>query len=519
MNRPVTRKLSVALLAAAAFLGGIFFVASASNLLGLQDLLPGSDAQQSSRIASADIAAAEDLGRAFSEVADRVNPAVVQIQSTRILTQEDLPEGLPNAPQSPFGFFFQRPPEMGPREQSGLGSGVFIDGRGYIVTNNHVVEEADDLRVVLFDGRELEAEIVGADPFSDIAVLRVEGGDFPSVSFGDSEGLRVGQWVLAFGSPLNAELSNTVTSGIISSIGRYSGGSNSISNYIQTDAAVNPGNSGGPLVNLRGEIVGINSAIATRSGGFQGVSFAVPSNIVRNTTEQLIENGAVERGLLGITFTAVSPALARALDVPPGSAQIDSVSEDADGRSPAAEAGLERGNIIIAIDGTTLRDNRELVSLIANKRPGDEVQVTYVSEEGGDPQTTTVKLGRRPSTEQMANRMERPNNDGAPTQNGEPTTTELYGLSLSNLSASLVQRYNIVEGVEGVLVTDVDRTSNAYRESQIVPGSVITEVNRERVTSVSELQAAVDRVGEGETFLVRIQRGDASLLTALTKAS
>lgn len=524
-SRTPRQKLTVGLLVVAAFLGGVFFVASAAEFLGLTDILPDSVAQRIEQ--TQEIATAEDLGRAFTQVAERVNPAVVQIRATQLVDRD---EADPFSGNSPFDFFFRQPPggqgsdapELQPFERSGLGSGAFIRSDGYIVTNNHVVEDATELRVVLFNGRELDAEIVGADPFSDLAVLKVEGDDFPSVPFGEAEDVRVGQWVLAFGSPLNAELSNTVTSGIISSLGRYSGGNNSISNYIQTDAAVNPGNSGGPLVNLRGEIVGINSAIATRTGTFNGISFAIPVDIVRNTVEQLIDSGAVERGYLGISFGAVNPALARALDVGPGAALVAAVTEDAQGREPAGEAGIRPDDVITAVDGVTLRDSRQIVSLISNKRPGDRVDLTIVRD--GDEETVTVRLGVRPEnplgTPQGGEQLQPMSESG---DDAEPAEMEGLGLTIQTATPAALRRFGIeAENVKGVLVTDVERSSEAYRDADLRRGVVITEVDRKPVANRAEFESALAGVGAGETFLVRVQRfarnGDAvSTLTALTK--
>ena len=360
--------------------------------------------------------------------------------------------------------------------------------------------------------------MVGADPFSDLAVLRVEGGDdFPSVPFGDSDALRVGQWVLAFGSPLSADLSNTVTSGIVSSVGRFSGapdprGRQTISNYIQTDAAVNPGNSGGPLVNLRGEIVGINSAIATRTGTFNGISFAVPSNIVRSTVEQLIDSGVVERGFLGISFSPASPALRRAYGVGPGAAVIGEISEDADGNTPGADAGLRPDDLITAVDGVELTDSRQIVSLISSKRPGDVVEITYNRD--GDERTARVTLGRRPADNAISQ-----NAPATPDREREPTVAparmETLGLTLENVTPRLARQLG--EDIEGVAVTDVDRSSEAFRDANIRPSMVITEVDRQPVRSVAEFERALARVDSGDSFLVRVRAGSASFLTALTK--
>ena len=505
------RKLSVAALVVAAFLGGIFFVTSAANLIGLPDLFQRADAQDAAQDAREGIAAAEDLGQAFSAVAERVNPAVVQIRATQIVANNAQDLG-------PFGAFFG--PSPGGGTQQGLGSGAFITADGYVVTNNHVVENADELRVVLFDGRELEAEVVGADPFSDLAVLKVEGDDFPSIPFGDSDALRVGQWVLAVGSPLSEELSNTVTSGIISSLGRFGGapdpsGRPTISNYIQSDAAVNPGNSGGPLVNLRGEIVGINSAIATRTGTYNGISFAIPSNIVRSTVEQLIDTGEVERGYLGISFAPASLSLRRALDVGPGAAVIGDIAEDASGATPAADAGLRPDDVITAVDGVELRDANQIVSIISNKRPGDTVEITY--NRNGDERTATVRLGRRPGDAEIAGRSPAQGSRGRGAEGAtEPASMETLGLTLQNLTPRIAREFNNAEG--GVLVSDVDQTSEAYRDAEIRPGVLIVEANRRPVASVADFERAIADVREGATFLVRVQVPNGqSFLTALTK--
>ncbi|MEO0558373.1 MAG: trypsin-like peptidase domain-containing protein [Bacteroidota bacterium] len=509
-----TKRLSILALVVAAFVGGIAFVTSASSWGDAPSLLRSADAQEVSDDA---LATATELGQAFSSVAERVNPAVVQIQATNLIepTRQQLPNELLEMLPPDFDMDQLR---QGPQTRDGLGSGAFIREDGYIVTNNHVIENADELRVKLFDGRVLDAEVVGADPFSDLAVLRVDGDGFPSLPFGDSRNVRVGQWVLAVGSPLSTNLSNTVTSGIISSLGRFSGPSSSIQNYIQTDAAVNPGNSGGPLVNLRGEIIGINSAIATRTGTFNGISFAIPVDIVANTVEQLVETGDVERGYLGISFGPTSPALQRAQGAPPGAALINEIRDDADGRQPAADAGLRRDDLITAVDGTQLREFNQLISLISNKRPGDEIVMTYVRD--GEEREAIVTLGRRPSEEQLAaERGAMPPSSGEPSELAEPARLETLGLTLQNVSPQIAERYRLGDDTQGVIVTDVERRSEAFREADIAPGSLILEVDRKPVASVEDFEEALADVEEGETFLLRIQRGPSSFLTALTKAS
>ena len=493
------RTVSLALLITAAVLGGIVFVTAAANLTGLANLFGQAGAQGTATDAEA-IATAEDLGQAFSTVAERVNPAVVQVRAVQVGGQT----------VNPFAF--------GGGDQQGLGSGAFVSADGYIVTNNHVVENADEISVVLFDGRELDAEVIGTDPFSDLAVLRAEGDDFPFVGFGDSDALRVGQWVLAFGSPLSADLSNTVTSGIISSLGRFSGavdprGRQTISNYIQTDAAVNPGNSGGPLVNLRGEIVGINSAIATRTGTYNGISFAIPSSIVRSTIEQIIDSGVVERGYLGISFGSPSASLRRLNDVGPGAALIRDISPDADGDTPAADAGLRVDDLITGIDGVMLTDNRQIVSLISNKRPGDTVEITYTRE--GRQRRATVTLGTRPAVDQISQNGTPGRSNGARRPAAEPSRAEVLGMTLETITPQIARQLGT--DIRGVLVRDVERSSEAFRDADIQQGMVIIEVNREPVGSVEEFEAALADVDEGDSFLVRVQAGGASFLTALTK--
>ena len=495
----VKRTASIALLVIAAVLGGIVFVTSAANLTGLAGLFGQADAQGTATHDDA-VATAEDLGQAFSTVAERVNPAVVQVRAVQV--------GSGNRVNPFFG---------GGGEQQGLGSGAFVSADGYIVTNNHVVEDADEISVLLFDGRELDAEVVGTDPFSDLAVLRAGGDDFPFLTFGDSDALRVGQWVLAFGSPLSQELSNTVTSGIVSSLGRYGGGDprgrQTITNYIQTDAAVNPGNSGGPLVNLRGEIIGINAAIATRTGTFNGISFAIPSTIVQSTVEQIIDSGVVERGYLGISFGAPSATLRRANDVGPGAAEIREISPDADGETPAADAGLRVDDLITSIDGVELSDNRQIVSLISNKRPGDTVEIGYTRD--GRDRTATVKLGRRPAAQDIsdAGRPDRERRQRQPA--AAPSRMEALGMTLEDVTPEIARRTGV--DVRGAYVQDVARDSEAFRDANISRGMVITEVNREPVASVEAFRAALAEVEDGDTFLVRVQAGAASFLTALTK--
>ena len=517
MNTRASRALTVGLVAVAAFLAGIFFVASASNLL---DGRFGQDAHAQQTVSvSAELQAAMALGEAFSDVAEAVNPAVVQIRSTQFAAEADPQMRGQNPFQgTPFEDFFGgggAPRGFGSApERQGIGSGVLVRADGYLVTNNHVVDGADELQVLFFDGTERTAEVVGTDSFADVAVLKVEGDEpFPYLAFGDVADVRVGQWVLAIGSPLSEDLANTVTSGIVSAVGRA--GVTGIQNSIQTDAAINPGNSGGPLVNLRGEIVGINTAIATRTGGYQGIGYAVPADIVRNAVDQLISSGSVARGFLGIQPNTVSPSLAAALGVQRGAAQIVSVNPG----SAAEDAGLRAGDVIVALDGTELRDYREIFAAVGNRRPGDRIRVTYVRGDD-DRRETTVTLGARSEDETAEARPSRQNDRG---DDASPSEMEMegLGLTLSSLSTRLRQQYDLPDDAAGVLVADVERRSDAFREANLRPGDLITEVNREPIGTIAQFEKAYGSVATGESFLVRVQRygrgGPQVMLTALTK--
>lgn len=512
-------KLPVALLLIAGFIGGIFFVTSAGNLLGLDRLLGNNARAQQDLSVSANIRTAEDLGNAFAEVAEAVNPAVVQVSSTMASPNRRQGPGQegPNPFEgTPFEDFFRFGPgdQMPQQPRTGLGSGAVIRPDGYIVTNDHVIRNADQLEVRFFDGTRYEATVVGSDPDSDLAILKVEANNLPYLSFGDSSQLRVGQWVLAFGSPFDADLGNTVTSGIVSALGRPQQ-LTLLADFIQTDAAINPGNSGGPLVNLRGEIVGINTAIFSRTGGFQGIGFAIPSLIAQNTVDQLIDTGEVSRGFLGIQPQGISRSLAQNLGVQPGAAQVANVTPG----SAAARAGLQEGDVITAIDGRTLRDSREVFAQIGNRRPGDRVQLTVMGSNRRE-RNVTVTLDRR---EEQADATPTPRPNGAPEPpNGAEMQMESLGLTLQPLTQNTRRSFRIAPEVNGVVVSNVETASAAYREADLRQGDVIVEANRQAVSSPAEFQRFYNGISSGESFLIRVVRSGqggqtVSFLTALTK--
>ncbi|WP_158542557.1 DegQ family serine endoprotease [Lujinxingia litoralis] len=394
----------------------------------------------------------------------QVMPSVVGIHTERAVRQRSSPFG-----RSPFGghpFFGPRGgPQPQERVQEGIGSGVIVDAEGVVITNNHVIEGADTITLTLHDGREFEAEVVGTDPQSDIAVLRFKEApaDLKAIVFGDSDSLRLAESVVAIGNPFG--LSSTVTLGIVSAKGRGNMGIVDYEDFIQTDAAINPGNSGGPLVNLRGELVGINTAILSKSGGYQGVSLAIPSTMVQGVMRGLIEEGRVSRGWLGVAIQELTPRLAEALGE--SGRRQGVVVSDVQPESPAERAGLQRGDIITAIAGRSVDSPAELRNRVGMNQPGTEVEITFVRQ--GQEMKGRLALG----SVDEAQGASAPGSVGAPVE----------GLSLQALDQGLRAQLRIPAAVrEGVVVTEIEPGSPAAR-LRLRPGDVILEVNRRSVSS------------------------------------
>lgn len=542
MSAPKTASFATALLLA--FGSGVYFTTAGADLLGLRDLLASSHADLGpgdTRL-SANPSTLED---AFTQVAERVNPTVVQITSSRYVSRGNVHGGLSpelyNQLPPYMRDFFGTPPNRGGEApdrsqedvQQGLGSGAVVRADGYILTNNHVIEGAEDLTVHFFDGTSLPATVVGKDPTSDLAVIKVDKTGLPTLSLGSADNVRVGQWVMAFGSPLSTDFSNTVTAGIVSAMGRFAdmpdrtAGQPRLESFIQTDAAINPGNSGGPLVNLHGEMIGINSAIYTRTGGYQGIGFAIPVDIVRSTMDQLIESGSVRRARLGVTIGPVSEGLAAARNVPAGAAQVGEVTPG----TAAARAGLRPNDIIIAIDGHNLRDHREVTQRILGRRPGETVRLTI--QRGSQRQEMSVTLGEfdlsgTPAPESD----EAPETDregGATVPNNAETSRfdDALGFdyrSAQRLTGADLSRFGLPDDFArpGVLVSTVSPRSDAYRAAGLRPGMIITAVNEQRVTDLRTFEAAVERTGVGQPMILDIvvptrEGGSTSFQTALTR--
>ncbi len=444
--------------------------------------------------------AAIALGDAFAQVAEAVRPAVVFIQAER----RSEPSGRQLRPQlpPPFDEFFRFPDEQEPRIRRGQGSGFIISEDGYILTNNHVVEGAERLRVRLLDRREFSAKVVGRDPDTDVAVIKIDGTGLHPVTFGNSDELRIGEWVLAIGNPLGEDFSFTVTAGIVSAKGRLLRGleqpdrSYRIHDFIQTDAAINPGNSGGPLVNVHGQVVGINSAIASPTGFFQGYGFAVPINLARTVAEQLIAHGRVTRAILGIAIRAVEPEDAAyvGMDSIRGVVVEDFSIPD----SPAKEAGIQPGDVIVEVDGQPIEYVAQLQQLVGFKRPGDRVRVTLVRK-GGERRTFTVRLAAREEDRSAVAQA------GGEEGDKRPPYQEKLGLSVEPLPREVAAREGLTDEQIGLLITGVDPDGPAA-DKAIGPQQIITHVNGQRVRTVSDLEAALENVKPGDVVSLRVYR-------------
>ena len=456
----------------------------------------------------AEMAQADSLSRLFRAVSDVVKPAVVEVRVVKRIERPGLQFEMPDGSEDlPLPFRMRRPRRIQPRSVpvTGLGSGVIIDAEnGYVVTNAHVVDDADEVRVVLADGREFKAEWVRSDPGlsmgpdpslarpgTDLAVVKINAEGLKELPLGDSDTGEVGDWVLAVGSPRG--LPQTVTAGIISAKGRHGlGGLAGYQNFIQTDAAINKGNSGGPLVNMRGEVIGINDAIASFSGGNEGIGFAIPSNLVRYVTEQLISEGKVVRGFLGIRPQDLSDRLIESLELPVDEGVlIAQVVPD----SPAAEAGLEVEDVIVSIDGRATPDANQLRFVAAAIRPGQTVAVEFYR--GGEKRTVEVTIAPRPEA-------------AADAQNGgaaDAVGAARYGLRVQTLGEDLAQRFGYDATIAGVVITSVDELSDAA-EQGLEPGMVITHVDGKAVGTAEQFNNAVTEAGEAAYLRLRVMAPD-----------
>ena len=427
---------------------------------------------------------ASAAGVSFADIAERLNPAVVNIDAT---SRGDGPRRPAQPPDSPDPFL--RPPQRDrDRPRRGAGTGFIIDAGGFILTNHHVIDGADRIMVQLTDGRTLRAERVGSDPDTDIALIRVESSRaLPFAPLGDSDSLRVGEWVLAIGNPLAYE--HTVTAGVVSFIGRKLFDT-SLDRYIQTDAAINFGNSGGPLINTRGEVIGINAAISSRASN---IGFAVPINQARAILPQLRDSGRVSRGYIGVMLRDVDPDLQRALGLPsPEGALVQDVTPG----SPGARAGLRTYDVIVAVDGKPIDGDDALIQMIAARSPGSAATVQVLRD--GRALNVTLKLAERPQRDRQES------GDG-----GRPPPTSrrgpLLGLSVREVDARSALRYRLPEGTRGVLVSRVEPVSPAS-DADIERGHVLLEINRQRIQNIDDYRRLTGGVRPGDVLTMYLYK-------------
>ena len=429
------------------------------------------------------------VATSYADVVNKISPAVVLVRSSRVVQQTSMGRGQDN----PFRRFFGEGDGEGdgrPRREGGIGSGVVVTGDGYILTNNHVVAGAEKVTVDFVDGRTLSAKVIGTDPPSDLAVLKVNGTNFRTLPLADSSTVRVGDVVLAVGHPLG--LGQTVTMGIISAKDRQTGASRgAYEDFLQTDAPINRGNSGGALVNMRGELIGINSQIMSESGGNIGIGFAIPSSMAHDVMTQLIEGGTVRRGLLGVGVQGVDADMARSLKLGDTKGAIVNLVNEG---GPAEKAGIKQGDVILSLDGKTIDSSNALRNAVGRLAPG--TKVTMEISRDGAKQTVTATLAEKTESDDPTGE------DGAPSRGAKPTGK--YGLQVEPLTPELARQLRS-RSMTGVVVADVD-PAGAAADAGIAQGDVILEVNKTRVADGAALKAALEKTPEGTPALVLIER-------------
>jgi serine protease Do len=491
--------------------GGLVTLAFALGLLfaGLLDLPSRSSAQEQVRAAGIQTVQAPsipqarvltELSDAFAAVSEQVRPSVVFIRSQRTERVRRLPPGVDQ--------FFHGIPRR-PEVERGSGSGFIVSPDGYILTNNHVVEGAEKVTVRLFDRREFDAKVVGADPLTDVAVVRIEAPRLVAAALGNSDDIRIGDWVLAIGNPLGDAFTFTVTSGIISGKGRRLDGLNrsqkGISDFIQTDAAINPGNSGGPLVDVRGEVIGINSAIASETGFYSGYGFAIPINLARVVMNQLIATGKVQRAALGIEVRDASPNDAAYVGLKEiRGVVVGNFPDNVD--SPAKRAGLEQGDVIISIDGQPVSYVAQLQQLVGFRHPGESVKVE-VARKGGVRKVFSVRLMEQSADEPSARDQSQ---DQAKPGSSEAVNFQELGASVQSLTPQLAQDYQLDRETRGVVVTEVDPNGPAYGQLAAPDEGgpdVIQMVEGTAIRTEGDLRTALKAAGKGAIVSVHVYNG------------
>lgn len=429
-------------------------------------------------------------GQAMAEVVAAVRPAVVNISTTRTVRTPGYLNPFFDDPffRKYFGDDMRKKRE---HKTTNLGSGVIVDKNGYILTNNHVIKGADEIIIKLSDKREFRGKVVGTDPKTDIAVIKIGTDRLPVIRWGDSDKLRVGETVIAVGNPFG--LNQTVTSGIVSATGRANVGIADYEDFIQTDAAINPGNSGGALVNARGELIGINTAIFSTSGGYQGIGFAIPSNMAKSVMENLVKNGKVIRGWLGITVQQLTPELMRQFNLKEGKGVL--VADVAE-MSPAYKAGIIRGDVIVEFDGKEVNDPSVLRNMAANSPPGKEILIKLIRNDSI--RTIKVTILELPSEIQKM-----------PDERGNL----LKGVNVQNITPEIRKSLQIPKGINGVIVTNIDPGSPA--QSLLKKNDIITEINKRKINNLTQYRDIIARIKNLKQIIMLVYRNGSYIYVTL----
>ena len=481
-------------------IAGVFLIVGAAVGVALTAQYQWTPVAVSKEVAAVPAAAGGVALPSFVPVVKTVSPAVVNISTTRVIKgPQQGGEGNPLMEDPFFRHFFgdefykrfQIPKD---RRENSLGSGVIVSADGYIVTNNHVIAKADEIKVLLADRREFKGKVVGSDPKSDIAVIKIDGKDLPMVPWGDSDKLEVGEYVLAIGNPFG--LNQTVTMGIVSAIGRANVGITDYEDFIQTDAAINPGNSGGALVNARGELIGINTAIFSRSGGYMGIGFAVPTNMTRTVMDSLIKTGKVVRGWLGVSIQPLTPELATQFGLKDArGALVNEVIPE----SPALGAGVRSGDIITTFDGKPVESPTALRNMVAGTPVGKSVKVELLREK--KPVTVNVKITEQPKEIQRAGI------EGGTPEEESARNTALAGLEVRDLTKDVAEQLGLGRNAAGVVVTNIVVGSPA-EAAGVEEGDVIVEVNRKPVRNLKDFRKVTEKLDKkSDTLLLVVRRG------------
>jgi serine protease Do len=432
----------------------------------------------------------------MAEIAEAVKPAVVNISTKRT-------EKLSGSPFAPFfddpffrrffGDRYRHPEKPLERKTVSLGSGVIVSSNGYILTNNHVIKNAEEIKVLLSDKREFAGTVIGSDPKTDLAVIKIDARNLPSLEWGNSDKLRVGELVLAIGNPYG--LNQTITMGIVSAVGRADVGIADYEDFIQTDAAINPGNSGGALVNAKAELVGINTAIFSRTGGYQGIGFAIPSNMAKVVIESLISTGKVTRGWLGVSVQSITSELAKQFNLEEEyGALVGDVVED----SPAEEAGILRGDVIIEFRGLKVEEPYNLRNTVASTPPGDVVELKVIRD--GQAASLMVKIGELPSETQ-----ETPVTD---------YDNALKGVSVQDLTPDIYRQLNLPEKMRGVAISKIE--SGSPSEEKLISGDVILEINKKAITSLEDYENVVSKIKPNDIVLLLVYRKGSTVFITIS---